>query len=216
MEMTTNKERLEILDMIQRGTISAEQGLKLIEALDETEDNLAKEYLDAKAILENTDDRVEHNRATSLQDVEDFSEWRKWWIIPFWIGVGITVLGGSLIYWAWSAKGFGVGFVLAWIPFLIGIGVLVLGWNSQTGPWLHLRIQQSPGEKPEQIAISLPLPIRFVAWALRTFGEFIPRLNTSGIDEIILALADKSITEAPLIVDVNDDEDGERVKIYIG
>ena len=130
--------------------------------------------------------------------------------------MGITVLGGSLMYWAWSVKGFGVGFVLAWIPFIIGIGVLVLGWNSQTGPWLHLRIQQSPGEKPEEIAISLPLPIRFVAWALRTFGEFIPGLNTSGIDEIILALADKSITETPLIVDVNDDEDDERVKIYIG
>ena len=214
--MTTNKERLEILDMIQRGTISAEEGLKLIEALDETEKNLSEEYLSAKAVLENTNGRVESDRVNPLEGLEDFSKWRKWWIIPFWIGVGITVLGGSLMYWAWSARGFGAGFILSWIPFLLGISVLVLGWNSQTGPWLHVRIQQSPGEKPEQIAISLPLPIRFVAWILRTFGEFIPRLNTSGIDEIILALADKTITEAPLIVDVNDDEDGERVKIYIG
>ena len=216
MEMTTNKERLEILEMIQRGTISAEEGLKLIEALDETEKSLSEEYLSAKAVLENTNGRVESDRVNPLEGSEDFSKWRKWWIIPFWIGVGITVLGGSLMYWAWSARGFGAGFFLAWIPFLLGISVLVLGWNSQTGPWLHVRIQQSPGEKPEQIAISLPLPIRFVAWILRTFGEFIPGLNTSGVDEIMLALADKTITEAPLIVDVNDDEDGERVKIYIG
>ena len=127
--MTTNKERLEILEMIQRGTISAEEGLKLIEALDETEKSLSEEYLSAKAVLENTNGRVESDRVNPLEGSEDFSKWRKWWIIPFWIGVGITVLGGSLMYWAWSARGFGAGFFLAWIPFLVGLSVLVLGWN---------------------------------------------------------------------------------------
>ena len=213
--MTADKERLEILDMIQRGTINPEQGLKLIEALEESEEILTEEYLSAKALLENSNDQTKSAETISTE-IEDFSEWRKWWIVPFWIGVGITALGGLLLYLAWTASGFGIGFIFAWIPFLLGIAILVLGWNSQTGPWLHLRIQQSPGEKPEQIAISLPLPIRFAAWLLRTFGEFIPKINASGIDEIILALADKSINETPLIIDVNDTEDGEQVKIYIG
>jgi len=216
MEITTDKERLEILDMIQRGTISAEQGLKLIEALDETEKNLNEEYLAAKSIMEKSDVLAETDSETPEVAPEDFSKWRKWWIIPFWLGVGITVLGGLLLYWAWLDKGFGVGFVLAWIPFLLGIGILVLGWNSKTGPWLHLRIQQSPGKELEQMAISLPLPVHFLAWLLRTFGEFIPRINTSGVDEILLALADETIVETPLIVDIEDNEDGERVKVYIG
>jgi hypothetical protein len=120
------------------------------------------------------------------------------------------------MYWAWSAKGYGVGFFLTWIPFLIGIGVLVLGWNSRTGPWLHLRIQQKPGQSPEMIRISLPLPLRFTAWVLRTFGEYITGLKDSGLDEIILALGDRSKQDAPLSIDVQDDEDGEQVRIYIG
>ncbi|MGB2962738.1 MAG: hypothetical protein WBB69_01995 [Anaerolineales bacterium] len=214
--MTKEIERLEILEMIQRGTISPEEGLKLIESLGETWENLDQEYSEAKAKLEGEPDRELIREVDSLSGLEDFKEWRKWWIIPFWIGVAITILGGGLMYWAWSAKGLGVGFIFAWIPFLIGIGVLVLGWNSRTGPWLHLRIQQKPGENPERIAISLPLPIRFFAWSLRTFGEFIPNLDATGLDEIILSLGESSQAETPLIIDVTDDDEGEQVKIYIG
>jgi hypothetical protein len=214
--MTQENERLEILEMIQRGTISAEEGLKLIESLGETWDDLDQEYAQAKARFEGTPESELTGEADSRLDPEGLKEWRKWWIIPFWIGVVITVGGGGLMYWAWSAKGIGVGFVLSWIPFLIGIGILVLGWNSRTGPWLHLRIQQKPGEKPERITISLPMPIRFVAWGLRTFGSFIPNLGASGLDEIILALGESSQAESPLIIDVDDEDEGEKVKIYIG
>jgi hypothetical protein len=214
--MTANNERLEILEMIQRGTISAQEGLKLIEALGETQDNLDEEYLLAKARLEGGTDPKVGDRFDPPPVLEDLEKWKKWWIIPFWIGLGITVFGSFLMYWAWSAKGIGVGFILAWIPFLIGVGVLVLGWNSRTGPWLHLRIQQKPGEKPGRIAISFPLPIRFFAWSLRTFGNLIPGLSGTGVDEIILALGESSQAETPLFIDVNEGDEGEQVKIYIG
>jgi len=120
------------------------------------------------------------------------------------------------MYWAWAAWGISIGFILAWIPFLIGVGVLVLGWNSRNGPWLHLRIQQKPGEKPRRIFISLPLPIRFIAWSLRTFGNLIPGLDATGLDEIILALGESSRAETPLFINVNEGDNGEQVKIYIG
>lgn len=214
--MTANNERLEILEMIQRGTISAQEGLKLIEALDETLDNLDEEYLLAKARLEGGADPEAGNEFDPQSALEDLEKWKKWWIIPFWIGLGITVFGSFLMYWAWSAEGIGLGFILAWIPFLIGVGVLVLGWNSRTGPWLHLRIQQKLGETPRRIAISFPLPIRFFAWSLRTFGNFIPGLQGIGVDEIIIALGESSQAETPLIIDVNEGDEGEQVKIYIG
>ncbi len=214
--MTANNERLEILEMIQQGTITAQEGLKLIEALGETQDNLDEEYLLAKARLEGGTDPEVGDEFDPQPVLEDLEKWKKLWIIPFWIGLGITVLGGFLMYWAWSAKGIGLGFILAWIPFLIGIGVLVLGWNSRTGPWLHLRIQQKPGEKPGRIFISLPLPIRFFAWSLQTFGNLIPGLNATGVDEIILALGESSRAETPLFIDVNEGDEGEQVKIYIG
>jgi hypothetical protein len=214
--MTANNEHLEILEMIQRGTINAQEGLKLIKALGETQDNLDEEYLLAKAKLEGETDPEEGDEFDPQSGLEDLEKWKKWWIIPFWIGVGIIVFGGALMYWAWAAWGISIGFILAWIPFLIGVGVLVLGWNSQSGPWLHLRIRQKPGVKPERIIISLPLPIRFFAWSLRTFGNLIPGLNATSVDEIILALGESSQAETPLFINVNEGDNGEQVKIYIG
>lgn len=212
--MTAGNERLEILEMIQKGTINPEEGMKLIEAIGESQENSEIEYALAKSELEGNHEEAE--RVVLSGKDEDFNKLKRWWIIPFWIGVAITVMSGSLMYRAWSNLGIGFGFIASWIPFLIGIGLLVLGWNSQTGPWLHIRVQQKPGEKPERIAISFPIPNRFFAWSLRTFSSFIPNLNMSGADEILLALGNYSQGDTPLIIDVDDSDDGEKVKIYIG
>jgi hypothetical protein len=214
--MTEHNEILEILDMIERGTISSEEGMKLIKAIEDSDEILEDEYQAAKSELEGTGSDPIGETSYSDVDRAKLEEWRKWWIIPFGIGVGITVLGAGLMYWGWSAAGFGLGFFLAWIPFLIGISILVLGWNSQTGLWLHVRVDQKPGESPETIAISLPLPTHFTAWFLRTFGPIIPGFKASGLDEVILALADRSKQDAPLTIDVQDDEKEEQVRIYIG
>lgn len=214
--MTSENERLEILEMIREGTISPDEGLKLIEAIGESDEISEMEYATAKAELEEIIEPVGTDDNVQEVDQEDLSKIKSWWIIPFWIGVTITVLGGALMYWAWTAHGIGLGFVAAWIPFLIGISLLVLGWNSRTGPWIHIRVKQKPGEKPERIAISFPIPNRFFAWSLRTFGSFIPKLNLSGADEILLALGNYSQGDAPLTIDVDDSDDGEKVKIYIG
>jgi hypothetical protein len=214
--MTAENERLEILEMIQKGTISPEEGLKLIEAIGESWEISEEEYSLAKAELEAQTENIDGEYQAPVFAQEELTRIKSWWIIPFWIGIAITVLGGSLMFWAWTARGIGFGFIAAWIPFLIGIGLLVLGWNSRTGPWLHLRIQQKPGEKPERIALSFPIPNRFFAWSLRTFGSFVPNLNLSGADEILLALGNYSQGDAPLSIDVDDSDEGEKVKIYIG
>jgi len=210
--MSPTDERLKILEMIQQGTISPQEGLKLIEALGETweEDLILDSFSDNNGF-----DTEPLPPAPKFED-EDFNKWRAWWLIPFWLGIVITALSGSLMYWAWSAHGLGFGFVLAWIPFLIGVGVMVLGWNSRTGPWIHIRVNQKPGETPERIAISFPIPIRFIAWAIKTFGSFISGLDNTGIDEVILALGSHEPGEAPLSINVTEGEDGEQVKIYIG
>ena len=214
--MTSENERLEILEMIQKGTISPDEGMKLIEAIGESDEISELEYATAKADLEGIIEPVGTENYDQDVDQEDLSDIKSWWIIPFSIGVTITVLGGALMYWAWAAHGIGFGFIAAWIPFLIGIGLLVLGWNSRTGPWIHIRVKQKPGEKPERIAISFPIPNRFFAWSLRTFSSFIPKMNLSGADEILLALGNYSQGDAPLTIDIDDSDDGEKVKIYIG
>jgi hypothetical protein len=214
--MTQSQERLEILEMIQKGTITSEEGLKLIEALAESQEAADQEYHEAKEEMEGMFARDEDFTSPDSAVDMEFEKWKSWWIIPFWIGVAITVLGGGLMYLAWFNNGIGLGFIAAWIPFLLGIGLLVLGWNSRTGPWLHLRIRQEPGEKPEQIAISFPIPVHFFAWSLRTFGSFVKNVDLSGADQVLLALGDYSQGDAPLSIDVDEGENGEKVEIYIG
>ena len=214
--MTQSQERLEILEMIQNGTITSDEGLKLLEALGESQEAEDREYQQAKEEMEGTGAEEGVYTSTDFPVDRDFEKWKSWWIVPFWIGVAITVLGGGLMYQAWFNNGFGLGFIAAWIPFLLGIGLLVLGWNSRTGPWLHVRIQQAPGEKPERIAFSFPIPIRFFAWSLRTFGSYVENVDLAGADQILLALGDYSQGDAPLSIDVDEGDSGDKVKIYIG
>ena len=70
-------------------------------------------------------------------------------------------------------------------------------------------------EWPRNIAISLPLPIRLTAWIVRIFRPHIPNMEGANIDEMILAL-EKTSPTAPLFVQVDEGEDGERVEVYIG
>jgi hypothetical protein len=260
--MVSDSERTKILEMIEEGTITAEEGLILLNALDGSplpEDTTVEEIfedeeltippesdnlIDLEAGVEtpffDTEEGIggEENNNTSdayyeeaeifdgdvevmppdpaPPSAEEIKRWKRWWVIPLWIGAGITVIGGLLMYWAFSANGFGFWFACAWFPFLLGVALLALAWSSRTAPWLHVRVHQAPGEKPQRIAISLPIPVHLTAWGLRTFGHHIPNIEGTNLDEVILALKDVSKDGTPLFVDVDEGEDGERVQVFIG
>jgi hypothetical protein len=145
----------------------------------------------------------------------EIARWKRWWMIPFWVGVVITIGGAALVYWGYTATRFGWGFWLAWPPFLFGLLIMIIGWQSQKSRWLHVRIRQKPGEKPGTIVISMPLPLRLAAWFLRHFAQYIPEVRGKGLDEMLAALEKSVSPDAPFYVNVND-EDGEHVEVYIG
>jgi len=60
------------------------------------------------------------------------------------------------------------------------------------------------------------LPLGLAAWFLRAFGRFIPQLKGTAVDEMILALGKATGPASPLLVEVDEGENGERVQIYIG
>ncbi|HSF82305.1 MAG TPA: hypothetical protein VLA49_13770 [Anaerolineales bacterium] len=246
--MASDNERRFILEMIESGKISAEEGLRLIQALGEGEEADAFEHiLETPQEPENLAARPSF-QARSLQDPQppaahfqdepasadeddfekgdipsgqatlpgDVDQWRRWWMIPLWVGVGFTVLAGVLMFWAQQAAGFGFWFYCSWVPFLLGLFLIVLAWQSRTARWLHLRVQQKEGEWPRNIAISFPLPIHLTAWFFRLFGNKIPGLQDTSLDEMILALDKTATPDNPLYVKVDEGEDGERVEVFIG
>jgi hypothetical protein len=225
--MATTEESKNIRQMIQEGRITAEEGARLFEMLEEgPEDEEALRASDegeansrAHTAVPGTGTRAAQrptNQATANWPGEARSRyWQRWWLIPMWIGTGITILGAGLMYWAMQATGTGLWFTCAWLPFLLGVAIMLLAWSSRSARWLHLRVHEKQGGRTTRIALSIPIPLRLTAWFLRTFGKWIPHLEQTGIDEIIMALEDETSPDAPVYIEVDEGE-GERVQIYIG
>lgn len=146
----------------------------------------------------------------------DTARYRGWWIYLLWIGLGMALLGGALAVAAVLAAGaVSIWFLCALSPFALGVLVLAFGWMARKAAWLHLRVQQAPGEKPERIALSFPLPIGPAAWLLDMFGDFIPGNRRQTLEQVLFALRSGVGPDNPIHIQV-DEGDGEKVEIYIG
>ena len=224
--MTNESERLQILEMIEKGVISASEGVRLLNSLQgEPEEvvnpqlsHIASSAAKSTPIPEVVVEEHPSESQTSSTPFEFDSEtkkWRRWWWIPLTVGIIITVVSGLLMFLAYQKSGFGFWFACLWFPLLLGVIVISLGAASRAMRWLHVRIHQEPGERPQTIAISIPIPIRFVAWVLRVFKPHIPKMDKTSLDEVILAL-DKTSPDQPFYVKVDEGESGEKVEVYIG
>lgn len=215
-----DKAERKILDMVEEGVLSAEEGLRLINAMG------AEQPIEAdpdaiplsvsgverplpEDILEPAPPQL------SEEELKRMKRLKRWWILPFGIGLLITSLGAVWMYTGYTNSGFGWGFWLSWIPFLLGIFVVAVSFQTSRSVWLHVRIKQKPGEKPARISISLPLPISLSKWFLSTFGGRIPGLKDQPMGDISEILENIS-PEEPFYVHVNDDEEGEEVEVFIG
>lgn len=150
----------------------------------------------------------------------EFRKWRQYWLGLFVVSMGLLLFSSFLMYRALESSGYGFWFFCSWIPFFLSVAVVALSWQSRTMPWLHLRVDQAPNEWPRRIAFSFPLPVGLAGWALRTFGHYIPNLENTGLsvndmDKLIYGLKDFTSPDNPLYIEV-DEDDGERVLIYIG
>jgi len=214
--MSNEAERMHILQMIEDGKITAAEGLRLLNALSgaKGEGGGAEPSGQAPAASAPPPPAA----SAPSPPMPEMGKWRQWWLIPLWIGLGITIFGGLLMYWAYSAGGFTFWFFCAALPFTLGVIVAALASASRTARWIHIRVNtgHASREWPRKISLSFPLPIRLTAWFLRVFGQFVPDLKKTGVDELILAMEDTTSPENPLFVDVHEGEGGERVQVYIG
>ncbi len=164
-----------------------------------------------------TGSQVYPNTNYSTRDsAADMLRWKRWWTIPLWFGVVITTFGAIFMFQAQQSSGIGFGFIAASLLFAMGVVVIVLAYQSRTAPWLHLRIQQSPGEKPERIAFSLPLPIHQASWLMQRVGRKFSGLQDQNWEQMLQAIGSSASPDNPIIVKVDEAESGEKVEIYIG
>ncbi len=218
-----NERRLEILKKIEQGELTVEEGFRLINELEAQAEQHPTETASQAAAYVTAPPIQPAQAAEGRAPVEvvidhksdplpDFNRWK----ILAWVGFGVftllTVFSTVWMIQGWQAHPWGWGFWLSWIPFLIGVAGMAAMFNSH---WLYLRVRQKPGEKPERITISMPLPLGLITWFFNTFGQWLPK-EAHGLDIAeVLREVDQGISrDQPLVVQV-DDEDGEQVEIYI-
>jgi hypothetical protein len=223
----TDQELEQVLRMIESGKISAEDGLKLMRTLDQ---NPAEDELPAieqvsgsgagtrmggeKAGTSTQADKSSFETDPRIEKVK--STVRRLWQIPLWIGIFITILSAWGMYALVRVANLNFWFYFLSIPLLLGVLLIVAAVGSRKARWLFVDVHQKPGDKPARIFLGFPLPLKLAAWFLRTFGRYIPTLGKTNVDEVIQVIETGFTGEAPLVVNVDEGDDGERVQVYIG
>jgi uncharacterized integral membrane protein len=212
-----DKAERKVLDMVEQGEISADEGLRLINAMKKNDDQpipVESVVQSDIAYVPNSDDESEPPRIPE-EEMARMKRLKRWWILPFGVGLVITILGAIWMYMGYTSAGFGFGFWLAWVPFLLGVFIVAISFQTNRSVWLHVRVKQRSGRSPERISISLPLPLNLAEWFFSAFGDRIPGLRDQPIGDISSILENLS-PEEPFYVHVNDDEDDEEVEVFIG
>jgi hypothetical protein len=204
----STEEKRRILKMVEDGKITADEAMTLIRALEQDAPEAEMEVIEAAP-----------GAGSSASDAPEFEEVkeraRRFADIPLWIGVGMTVLFAGLMFWAMQTSGYGFWFYCLSFPLIFSILLIALSAGGKHTRWMFLDIQQKPGEKPARITFGFPMPLGLLAWGMRNFGHYIPEFDDEKAKGTAEMLETMKSSDAPLIVNV-DDDDGEKVRVYIG
>ena len=210
----SSEERKKILQMVQDGKISAEQAASLMRALDADADQQGAEA-ELEVIEAGPGSGDERNDASEFEEVK--SRARRFAMIPLWIGVFIAVMSAWGIYSVQQSAGVNFWFFCLLVPLLLGVLLIVLGAGGEGSKWLYVNVDRRNAQDwPRNITLGFPLPLGLTAWFLRNFGKYIHGMEKTNVDEIIQILDATGKSGAPLIINANDNEDGEHVQVYIG
>lgn len=220
----TDQERNQVLKMIQDGKISPEEGLRLLQALEQSPaedlspaekkppitEATAPEKPEAEPRAEKSDFAVDPRIARIKSTVH------RLWQIPLWIGIGITVLSATGMYFIMRGPGMNFWFFFMILPLLLGVAIIAAAVGTHKARWIFVDVHEKHGEHPQRIFLGFPLPLKFAAWFLRTFGHRIPDLRNTNVDEVIQIVETGLGKDEPLIVNVDEGEEGDKVRVYIG
>ena len=193
--MGVTEQRIEVLRRVERGELSPEEGAILLGALERGQElptfepkpmpgevraaAVVEPVPPAGAAEERKPEQGEVLPSNFLTEAQ-IQRRKLIWLIPFLLGLLLTSLGGVWMVRGYQNHGLGWGFWLSWIPFLLGVGIMVLSWGMRRGCWLHVRIHQKPGSRPQKIDLSFPSPFGLPAGSSVISATAFPvcRINT--------------------------------------
>jgi hypothetical protein len=221
--MTTSEERQQVLRMVAEGKITPEEGSRLLAALsgNPAVTDMPSAAPEGTATPQAEPAEPQQQAYTPEQEVisppppidAHIPDTSHWWQVPFWIGAALLIAGAFTLAGALSSGAICI-VILCGLPLLmIGILAVIVAWFARNGPWVHIRVKHKhPGDR--DINFSVPLDLGVVA--VRVTEPFVPQMKNTGVDDVIVSMKDNVQKDKPLIIDVNDDEDGEHVQVIVG
>jgi hypothetical protein len=205
----TDSERQQILKMIEDGKITADEGLRLMQALgEELPDDAIEVVVEPPFQGEHSDD------STKKEFEARVNKLRRLWIIPVSIGVAFAIPGAWWMYQNVEA-GLNGWFIFAFLFFLFGVFLIALGAGSRTSRWIYVNVKEKPGSSPQHIVFAFPIPFGLIRWGINNFGHHIPDRERAITDDVMKAVFESDALDEPMLVDVKE-EDGQHVRVYIG
>ncbi len=212
----SSEERRKILQMVADGKISAEEAATLMRAIEE---EAAAEAPSAEPEIIEVRPGIggERSEAPELEEVRRRAG--RFSGAFLWIGILFTVFSAWVLFGIQQNAGLNFWFYCMTMPLMLGIMLIALGAKSKTSRWLYVNVDRSQSKDndgPRKISLAFPLPLSFASWFIRTFGSRIEDLKDKNLDAVadVIMMA-KDMTE-PLVVHVDDDNDGTKVQVFIG
>jgi len=208
----SSEERKKILQMVEEGRLSAEEAASLMRALD---DDSAEEQIDVYEAESSSGYEGSESSAYEFEEVK--ARARRFAMIPLWVGVTVAVLSGWGIFTIQQNAGVNFWFFCLIFPLLLGVLLIALGSAGHGSKWLYVNVDRRYAEDwPRKITFGFPIPMGLTAWFMRTFGHNINGMSKAQVDGIVEVLDATNKSDDPFIVNVDDDDDGDRVQVYIG
>jgi len=198
----------QILQMLEEGSITAEEAEGLLAAIspEEKEDDFAGQTVITPDLPE----------AEPYEPPPDMKRFRRFWRIPFFIAGGsllLSAFGLALMYQTTGQVAL-IGFMCLWSIFVVALLATLIVLLARKAPWLHVRVQEKGGRR---IAISIPLPLRLAHWGIDIAKFYVPTDQAANLEmasAFMKGMTDDPDQE-PIMINV-DDDDGDRVQLYLG
>ena len=206
------EERTKILQMVEEGKITAEEAASLMRALDEDSVEEQMEVYEA-----GSDSGFEGSETSAPEFDQVKARARRFLAIPLWIGVSIAILSAWGIFAIQQNVGVNFWFFCLMFPLMLGVLLIAIGSAGQGSKWLYVNVDRRyANEWPKNITLGFPLPLSLTAWFMRNFGHNINGMSKTQVDGIVEVLNATGESNDPFIVNVDDNDGGERVQVYIG
>jgi hypothetical protein len=201
----------QILNMLEQGTITADEAARLLEAVSVQEPSAQQ-----GSAADDGPPAIEPDEVIPATFTPDAKRWQLLRLIP--LGASLLLLvatawGLWAVYRAADAR-----ITFGWVVFLLlclfALAATALSVWLLSAPWLHVRVHQREGKT---IAISLPIPLALAGWGVRIARRYVDAQTSQYLDvsaEFIRAMRRDRDRSQPLMVNVDDDE--QRVQVYFG